>query len=70
MTARRGDVVLAWYTFASGVGGRWRPCLVVSAGRDGMRRTPGWRGVSQIPSDRANCHPNRVASPTLATTGA
>ena len=37
MTPRRGDVVLAWYPFASGAGGKRRPCLVVSADRDNGR---------------------------------
>ncbi|MBX9626630.1 MAG: type II toxin-antitoxin system PemK/MazF family toxin [Gemmataceae bacterium] len=37
MTFRRGDVVLAWYPFASGAGGKRRPCLVVSADRDNAR---------------------------------
>lgn len=37
MTFRRGDVVLAWYPFSSGVGGKRRPCLVVSADRDNAR---------------------------------
>ncbi len=29
MSVSRGDVVLAWYPFASGAGGKRRPCLVV-----------------------------------------
>lgn len=29
MTVKRGDIVLAWYPFASGAGGKRRPCLVV-----------------------------------------
>ena len=29
MNVNRGDVVLAWYPFASGQGGKRRPCLVI-----------------------------------------
>jgi mRNA interferase MazF len=29
MTIKRGDVVLAWYPFASGKGAKRRPCLIV-----------------------------------------
>jgi mRNA-degrading endonuclease toxin of MazEF toxin-antitoxin module len=34
MTVRRGDVVLAWYPFSSGAGGKRRPCLVVQNDAD------------------------------------
>lgn len=37
MNPRRGDVVLAWFPFASGTGGKLRPCVVVSADRDNAR---------------------------------
>ena len=37
MTVRRGDVVLAWYPFSSGAGGKRRPCLVVQNDRDNAR---------------------------------
>ncbi len=29
MSVRRGDVVMAWFPFASGQGGKRRPCLVL-----------------------------------------
>lgn len=37
MTYRRGDVVLAWYPFASGSGGGRRPALVVQNDADNAR---------------------------------
>ena len=37
MTIRRADVVLAWYPFASGKGGKRRPCLVVQNDPDNQR---------------------------------
>jgi mRNA interferase MazF len=37
MSIRRGDVVLAWYPFASGQGGRRRPCLVIQNDVDNAR---------------------------------
>ncbi|MBC8114708.1 MAG: type II toxin-antitoxin system PemK/MazF family toxin [Candidatus Saccharimonas sp.] len=37
MTYRRGDVVLAWYPFASGTGGSLRPALVVQNDADNTR---------------------------------
>ena len=37
MTVSRGDVVLAFYPFASGIGGKRRPALVVQADRDNRR---------------------------------
>jgi mRNA interferase MazF len=37
MTYRRGDVVLAWYPFASGAGGSRRPALVVQNDADNAR---------------------------------
>jgi mRNA interferase MazF len=39
MTVRRGDVVLAWYPFSSGAGGKRRPCLVVQNDPDNARLT-------------------------------
>jgi mRNA interferase MazF len=39
MTIKRGDVVLAWYPFSSGTGGKRRPCLVVQNDRDNARLT-------------------------------
>jgi mRNA interferase MazF len=37
--SKRGDVVLAWYPFASGAGGKRRPCLIVQNDRDNQRLT-------------------------------
>lgn len=37
MKIRRGDVVLAFYPFASGTGGTRRPALVVQCDRDNVR---------------------------------
>jgi mRNA interferase MazF len=39
MKVRRGDIVLASYPFASGVGGKKRPVLVVQSNRDNQRLT-------------------------------
>lgn len=38
MNVQRGDIVLAWYPFASGVGGKRRPCVVVQNDDDNRRR--------------------------------
>jgi mRNA-degrading endonuclease toxin of MazEF toxin-antitoxin module len=37
MTVSRGDVVLAWYPFASGAGGKRRPCVIVQNDQDNQR---------------------------------
>lgn len=37
MTVRRGDVVLAWFPFASGAGGKLRPCVVVQNDEDNRK---------------------------------
>lgn len=37
MTVQRGDVVLAWYPFSSGAGGKRRPCLVIQNDADNAR---------------------------------
>jgi mRNA interferase MazF len=37
MKVRRGDVILAFYPFSSGAGGKRRPVLVVQADRDNAR---------------------------------
>src|SRR5262249_1018821 len=37
MSVRRGDVVIAWYPFASGQSGKRRPCLVVQNDTDNQR---------------------------------
>jgi mRNA interferase MazF len=39
MKVKRGDVVLAWYPFASGVGGKRRPCVVVLNDEDNRKLT-------------------------------
>jgi mRNA interferase MazF len=37
MSVRRGDVVLAWYPFASGQGGKRRPCVIVQNDQDNQK---------------------------------
>src|SRR4051794_35148659 len=37
MSVHRGDVVLAWYPFASGRGGKRRPCLIVQNDSDNQK---------------------------------
>ena len=37
MTIKRGDIVLAWYPFASGTGGKRRPCVVVQNDEDNRK---------------------------------
>jgi mRNA interferase MazF len=37
MTIRRGDIVMAWYPFASGAGGKRRPCLVIQNDEDNKK---------------------------------
>src|SRR5688572_16632747 len=37
MSVRRGDVVLAWFPFASGTGGKRRPCVVVQNDADNQK---------------------------------
>jgi mRNA-degrading endonuclease toxin of MazEF toxin-antitoxin module len=37
MTILRGDVVLAWFPFASGSGGKRRPCVVVQNDADNRK---------------------------------
>ena len=37
MSAKRGDVALAWYPFASGTGGSRRPVLIVQNDHDNQR---------------------------------
>jgi mRNA interferase MazF len=37
MSVRRGDVVLAWYPFASGAGAKRRPCVIVQNDADNQR---------------------------------
>ena len=34
MRVKRGDVVLAWYPFSSGAGGKRRPCVIVQNDED------------------------------------
>lgn len=59
MSARRGDVVLAWYPFATGTGGKRRPCLVVQNDRDNARLTN--TVVAQITSNlRAAAEPTHL----------
>jgi mRNA interferase MazF len=37
MTVVRGDVVLAWFPFASGSGGKRRPCVIVQNDEDNRK---------------------------------
>ncbi len=37
MTVRRGDVVMAWFPFASGQGGKRRPCLIIQNDEDNQK---------------------------------
>ena len=37
MTLQRGDVVLAWFPNATGVGGKWRPCVVIQNDEDNRK---------------------------------
>ncbi len=37
MSVRRGDVVLAWFPFASGQGGKRRPCVIVQNDPDNQK---------------------------------
>jgi mRNA interferase MazF len=39
MSVRRGDVGMAWFPFASGRGGKRRPCLIVQNDADNQRLT-------------------------------
>src|SRR5262245_48086171 len=54
MTIKRGDVVLAWYPFSSGAGGKRRPCLVVQNDADNGRLTN--IVVAQITSNLRAAH--------------
>jgi mRNA interferase MazF len=37
MSVLRGDVVLAWFPFASGAGGKRRPCVVIQNDEDNRK---------------------------------
>lgn len=37
MSSKRGDVVLAWFPFASGQGAKRRPCLVIQNDQDNSK---------------------------------
>lgn len=37
MSIQRGDVVLAWYPFASGIGGKRRPCVIIQNDADNQK---------------------------------
>jgi mRNA interferase MazF len=54
MNVRRGDILLASYPFASGVGGKKRPVLVVQNDRDNLRLTN--TIVVQISSNTRRAH--------------
>src|SRR5262245_52236833 len=48
MNLRRGDVVLAWYPFTSGQGGKRRPCVIVQNAED--KKQLATRIIAQITS--------------------
>ena len=54
MSVVRGEVVLAWYPFASGEGGKRRPCLVVQNDADNVRLFN--TIVAQITSNLRSAH--------------
>ncbi len=54
MTLRRGDVVLAFYPFASGVGAKKRPVLVVQNDRENRRLDNAI--VAQITTNAKHAH--------------
>lgn len=54
MTYRRGDVVLAFYPFASGIGGKRRPALVLQSDADNARMSN--TIVAQITSTISRAH--------------
>lgn len=54
MNLKRGDVVLAWYPFASGSGGKRRPCLIVQNDRDNARLSNVI--IAQITSNLRSAH--------------
>ncbi|WP_088258385.1 type II toxin-antitoxin system PemK/MazF family toxin [Fimbriiglobus ruber] len=59
MNIKRGDVVLAWYPFSSGTGGKRRPCLVVQNDPDNVRLAN--TVVAQITSNiRAATEPTQL----------
>jgi mRNA interferase MazF len=51
MTTQRGDVILAWYPFASGAGNKRRPCVVVQNDEDNRKLSN--TVVAQITSNLA-----------------
>jgi len=72
MIAKRGDIVLAWYPFASSIGGKRRPCLIVQNDRDNNRLAN--TIVAQITSNlRAASEPTQllidVSTPEGAQSG-
>jgi mRNA interferase MazF len=68
MNVRRGDIVLASYPFASGVGGKKRPVLVVQNDRDNQRLTN--TIVVQISSNTRRAHePTHLLIEVASTTG-
>jgi mRNA interferase MazF len=54
MNVRRGDIVLAFYPFASGAGAKKRPVLVVQNDRDNQRLTN--TIVAQVTSNTRRAH--------------
>ena len=37
MSVQRGDIVLAWFPFASGQGGKRRPCVIIQNDQDNTK---------------------------------
>lgn len=54
MNVRRGEIVLAFYPFSTGVGGKTRPALILQNDRDNSRLTN--TIVAQITSNLRRAH--------------
>jgi mRNA interferase MazF len=72
MTLARGDVVLAWFPFASGSGGKRRPCIVVQNDEDNRKLAN--TVIAQITTSLARAgdkshFPIHVATPDGQKTG-
>src|SRR5947209_10432562 len=72
MSLRRGDVVLAWFPFASGAGSKRRPCVVVQNDADNQNLLN--TVVAQITSNTARAGDKshvliQVATPEGRQTG-
>jgi mRNA interferase MazF len=65
MTVHRGDVVLAWYPFSSGTGGKRRPCLILQNDHGNARLTN--TVVAQITSNLRAVHESTQLLIEIAT---